>query len=221
MLKTKTKRPGYRRTIALILFISLAVSVVIALYYAPALLVYSTFPTKSDAIFIFPGKGQQEKEQLARELIQADYSRRIIDAGLGRQFLFADQLPATGVITHIQRRRINIDDQVAKLMKESEVQYDKMENTHHEVFFTRFIMEKMDFKSAILMSSPLHMRRIKIMSDSVFEGTDYKLSFVPSNHFDLRGFAWLGNKRQRMMVVTEYIKIIYYYAYTWAPFLFD
>ena len=50
-----------------------------------------------------------------------------------------------------------------------------MENTHKELLFAKCAMDQLQFRSAILVSSPCHMRRIRLIADRVFDQDKYRI----------------------------------------------
>ena len=77
------------------------------------------------------------------------------------------------------------------------------------------MMAEYGFKSALFVSSPYHMRRIKIITESVFNGDgQYILAFVPTsfeklpaNLLDLCRYAYRS-------IMQEYFKIAVFLVYS-------
>jgi len=88
------------------------------------------------------------------------------------------------------------------------------ENTHVEVLEAKRMMEQYRLKSAIFISSPVHMRRIKIITDRIFHDEPARIVFVPirvepvpQDFFDLTASDY-----RRMG--KEYVKIIWFLMYS-------
>ena len=92
-----------------------------------------------------------------------------------------------------------------------------IENTHIEVLEAKRIMDDSGFKKANFVSFPSHMRRIKMITDHVFQQKNsapyaYQINFVPlraepslpkASPWDLKN---IGN------VVYEYIKMAWFFS---------
>jgi uncharacterized SAM-binding protein YcdF (DUF218 family) len=79
-------------------------------------------------------------------------------------------------------------------------------------------MKKTEISSAIFVSNPYHMRRIKMIADKVFEGLHFKLHFVPSRHCKINNPWWL-HKEDIKWITSEYIKIIWFWVYSHLPLI--
>lgn len=81
------------------------------------------------------------------------------------------------------------------------------EDTHIEVLEAKRIMDESGFHSAILVSSPYHMRRIRLIAGKVFGSGRYSFYCVPTS-FE-RSFVakdWF-DERSRGILASEYVKI--------------
>jgi uncharacterized SAM-binding protein YcdF (DUF218 family) len=78
------------------------------------------------------------------------------------------------------------------------------------------IMEKLNYSSAVMVSSPYHMRRIKIISKMVFKGEQWQLHFVGSRFvkFDLVGLNLAVYNMKN--TISEYVKIVSFIFYSLA-----
>jgi hypothetical protein len=90
------------------------------------------------------------------------------------------------------------------------------EGTHVEALEAKRILDERGFRSAILISSPYHMRRIRLIAGTVFGG-GYALTYVPArNQAAPTGADW-DNRAGRRMVVREYLKTFWFFLH--APFI--
>ncbi len=87
------------------------------------------------------------------------------------------------------------------------------EDTHIEVIYARQMMEQEGYQSAIMVSSPYHMRRIRMISNSVFDKLPYSLTFRGSRYVTFEPHLVLWNGTQLKRIVEEYIKIAAFYGY--------
>lgn len=88
-------------------------------------------------------------------------------------------------------------------------------------------MENLGLSSALLVSSPYHMRRIRIIAGQVFaennpvssspplEGRGgFIVHAVPTRYETSGEIYWLFNNRERAFVLMEYAKIIWFFLYS-------
>jgi len=196
----------------------------LAVVEAPSFLIVSDQPANSDAVVLFLGgeKGTREKE--AHQLLRETYADCLI-------------IPARG-----QVQKINPDGKLIKIdlpLKPNTLNLKPaataawLEDTHEEALIARGIMEGLGINSAILVSAPYHMRRIKMIAESVFgnspplekggrgdldsSGGRYRFTFVPTRYEAPGDGVWLLNERDRKFVLTEYTKIAWFLLY--SPFV--
>jgi hypothetical protein len=85
------------------------------------------------------------------------------------------------------------------------------EDTHIEILEAKKMMDKAGFKSAIFVSSPFHMRRIKIIAEKVFDKGH--VTFVATRYEKAPSTFWLGNSALVRNVTNEYAKINWFLTY--------
>jgi uncharacterized SAM-binding protein YcdF (DUF218 family) len=90
-------------------------------------------------------------------------------------------------------------------------------STYGNAKYTLEIMEAKNFESAILVTSPYHTRRASIIFDRFFKNIDLTICSVPydSSHTG----KWWQNRHTVKIIVSEYLKLIYYYLASALPFL--
>jgi uncharacterized SAM-binding protein YcdF (DUF218 family) len=197
-------RPKHSAFIFIVLF-ALAI-----FFYSPRYLIFKTLPAKSDAVILLLGSINKERAEEAYRLISEGYARTLF-------------VPAQKKI-HTVSDKGNVSRYLKKLStqnwlapkREIKLNFQFQENTHLEIVAAKSMMDNSNFTSAIFVSSPYHLRRIKIITDKVFTGKPYQLSFVPSYHIDKVETLWWVNKNVVAMVVSEYLKIAWFLLY--APF---
>lgn len=85
-------------------------------------------------------------------------------------------------------------------------------STYEEALFIRKFLEKNKFTSAIIISDPYHMRRIKLTFNKVFEGSLLKLFFdYPESSWYLSD-SWWVDEDSLVALVNEYLKLVLYKA---------
>ena len=139
----------------LIIIIAILVFVVALFAYAPAYLTYADKPVKSDVVVLFVGPDYEARLKEARKLVEEGYARYLIVPAYGTVYDFS-----------ILTNKTNQTNRTAPTNKPFYPSY--VEDTHIEVLEAKRMMDKAGFKSAIFVSSPFHMRRIKTMVERVF-----------------------------------------------------
>lgn len=181
-------------------------------------LAYADIPFKSDVIVLLASGDVEAKKKEAHRLInegRATYlmipsRKELLHLTRGGNLCV---FPTTDL--HRQSLTVEMDNLAQNNKGRSGWRYER---THIQVMVANEMMEKAGFSSAIFMSHPYHMRRIKMIASRLFAGNDYRLYFVPTNREKLNGNTWLMNKNDRQWVVREYIKIAWFLLYTYIPF---
>lgn len=181
----------------------LCLTILVLLYFAPRYLIISQTPEKSDTVILLIGSDYRARFKEAEHLVHERYADYLI-------------IPAFNQVRRAESARsvTKMGPQTARstaVDKPSET----MENTHVEVAQARRIMESLGFTSAIFVSSPYHMRRIKIIAERVFpRGTSgARLCFVPTRYQTPHVRLWFLHSSDLKFVVTEYVKIAWFLVY--------
>ena len=91
-----------------------------------------------------------------------------------------------------------------------------VERTHIEVLQAQALMALIGATSANFVSSPYHMRRIKIMAGRVFDADKYQIAFVPTA-CEARHVPWFLAWKDVKWVFSEWGKIVWFFLY--SPFV--
>jgi uncharacterized SAM-binding protein YcdF (DUF218 family) len=194
---------------AVISVVSLLVILVgIFLYYAPRFLVYADRPVKSDVVVLFSSIDNQTREKEAEELLREGYARYLL-------------VPASGGFHEIavggQLTRLSPDFKVGKkLLKIRKHVYYKTyhERTHIEALEAKRMMDDMGLVSAIIVSSPYHMRRLHMICQKVFGEQSRLFSYVPSRYEQNPATVRDMDRADWSFVIQEYIKICWFSLYS-------
>jgi uncharacterized SAM-binding protein YcdF (DUF218 family) len=93
-----------------------------------------------------------------------------------------------------------------------------IENTHVEAYEAKRLMDNLGLHSALLVSSPYHMRRVKYLTKSVFLDTGnvrtFKLYFVPTRSETPQLKPWFPNIHDLTFILMEYPKIFWFFIYS-------
>jgi uncharacterized SAM-binding protein YcdF (DUF218 family) len=216
--------PRLLRTISLprLILIALLLAVFgIALYGAPGFLACSDKPVKSDAVVLFLGGEEGAREKESYQLVREGYADYLI-------------IPARG---HVYKR--NPDGQVVRIdlelpmyapnqqtNKQTNSKHWFIEDTQREAIIARDIMERVGISVAILVSSPYHMRRIRIIGANVFKTAlsahpfkkdgqrEFQLYTVPTRYETIGDSFWIISSYESKFVLTEYAKIAWFLLYS-------
>jgi hypothetical protein len=146
------------------------------------------------------GQIQAFREKKAFTIIQEGFSANLI-------------LPNKGIVKSF------IDGSAGKIYRAStqpqfnENKYRLYENTHLELIRAKRIMEILNLNSANIVSSPYHVKRIKLIASHVFDGERYEISCIAAEyHAQGRNF-WFLSAEEFYWVVTEYLKILWFKIY--------
>ena len=168
-------------------------------------------PIKSDAVVVLLGPMMQERMQQARKLVLGGWSEYLI-------------VPATLKVFRLNESNELVQDDISfhvtirpERPTPSERTFQHFEDTPLEILRTRSILQDMGLKSVNFLSSPYHMRRIKMISGSVFNDLDYPMANVPTPYERKSVPLWWMDRSEWWWVTHEYLKIAWFLIY--EPFV--
>jgi len=82
-------------------------------------------------------------------------------------------------------------------------------NTYQNALYTRELMELYGLESALVVSSPYHMRRVRVLFDEVYAGSGIELFFVPVANSWFDPECWWETSQGRRLVFSEYAKLAF------------
>lgn len=80
-------------------------------------------------------------------------------------------------------------------------------NTYQNALYTREKMEYYGLDSAIVVSSPYHMRRVRALFDEVYKGSDIRLVYLPVKDSWFDPERWWESAAGRRLVAGEYLRL--------------
>jgi len=196
-----------RLTIILIIFLMISGIVL----YAPHFLLYATDYHKADAIIILLGPDFKARRKEADELIKKGMADYLIIPAYHKTY----GVRASG------REQYLLPGLSSSKISHNTLSYPKFyEDTHIELIEARKTMSRYGLQSAIFVSSPYHMRRIKLIAMTVFDFGANAYYFVPTkyenapaNVFQLTSTEWRKIRR-------EYSKMLWFLIYnTWTKYI--
>jgi len=184
-------------------------------------LLYADTPQKSDIIVLLPDPELEAMRMKVRQLAGSVYSKylciptsfslyRIDQDGMSFTAV-QNPIVAPGIGIHRQQFEDNIRMDYFLTIKEESGFPKYFENTHVEICLAKKIMDAYGFKSAIFVSSPYHMRRIKIITEKVY-GSGYDIKMVPSG-FMKKNITSLSALYDIQKTCSEIIKTIWFFCY--------
>jgi len=195
---------------SLYLFISVFIILSLAIIAVPSFLLVSDAPVKADAVVVFIGGENGSREKEAEQLVGEGFAEYFIIPAYGQ---VRKRGPDGNLEPFNWKRPEGVPHrQTNKLTKQGN---RFIENTHLEALMAKRLMENLGLRSALLVSSPYHMRRIKMITGKVFQD-QMTASYIPTR-FEMfgKGF-WLLNNSEREFVLMELAKIAWFLVY--SPF---
>jgi len=197
----------YKWSIRIVLLLT-AIGCVLLL--SPQYLLYSTSYKKSDAIIILLGPDFKARKKEANELIRKGMTDYLI-------------IPA-----YRKAYKINGAEQfLLPYLKNHESDHSRVisypafyEDTHIEIIEAQRVMSDYGLKSAIFVSSPHHMRRIKIIADKVFKPDQFNFYFVATRYENIPFKFWELSSSDWRKIRREYSKILWFMIYYfWSEYI--
>jgi uncharacterized SAM-binding protein YcdF (DUF218 family) len=161
-----------------------------AVFSVGRFLTLTEHPQQADVIIVLSGgQGRVEK---AVELYKAGYAPYII---------LSNAKESTSRLGNMLQTALDLGIPQDAIYSE-----DEAKSTYQNAEFTLPIMKKHDFKSAIVVSSEFHMRRVKLLFDRVYKKSGIELTYVesPSGYNSKR---WWSDRKSRETTFNEYVKM--------------
>lgn len=168
-------------------------------------LLFSTDLCRVDAVILMVGPEFGDRYREADELIRRGYGEYLLIPA----YLVAARSPAGINNPPANPEAWRLSPEVINGLKVRSY----YEETHTELLYARAQMDRLGLKSAILVSSPYHMRRIGIISGRVFDSGRYRLYFIPARFGQTNISRWYMNWKDVRWISTEYTKIVWFYFY--------
>lgn len=187
-----------------LVFLALVIIIFIGIISAPRFLLYSASVEKMDAIVLLLGEDFNARKKEANILTGERLADYLIIPAYNKTYRFADGSAAQEFIScsHFSKK----------------IEKDKFlsiiyENTHLEIIEAKMVISDYKFKSVVFVSSPYHMRRIKIIVSKVFRHSEGKFYFMPTRFEKAPANFWELSSKDWKNVYKEYLKIIWFLVY--------
>lgn len=154
-------------------------------------------PHKADVIVVLAGdKG--DRVTYGVNLYKEGYSNKLLFTG-GEEVegrIEADSMKE-------QALELGVVEKDVILEKESR-------STYTNALFTKELIQKYNYKSAIIVTSKYHMRRARLVFNKIFKDTNETLFYCATNDSNFNPEKWWSNIKSIKQTISEYIKLVAY-----------
>lgn len=178
---------------------------------SPYFLLYATECKKADAVILLLGPDFKARHKAARELIASGMADYLIISAYNKTYR-SDGQGGT--------RQLVLDKHAPDADSENNAPFPGFyEDTHIEIIKAKEVMSAYGLQSAIFVSSPYHMRRIRFMAAKEFDFNAAAFYFVPTRYEKAPAEFWKLSSSDWRKVRREYGKIIWFFIYsTWLDY---
>ncbi|NQX45876.1 YdcF family protein [Paenibacillus tritici] len=188
-LISKTKL-GKRRKRMLFLYLPLLL-IIVLLLCAGRFLPISESPGQADVLIILSGGGGRVEQGV-----------QLFQEGYAPQLLLSNVKENAGPSGNMRQTSLSLGIPEGAILAENAAQ-----STYQNAQFTLPIMKQQGFKSAIVVSSDFHMRRVKFIFDHVYKDSGIELTYVGADS-GYNAKAWWSDRYSRETTFNEYTKMI-------------
>ena len=173
--------------------------------YSPRFLLYSSDYKKANAIILILGPDFKARQKEAY---------RLINEGMTDYLIIPAYHRAYRVYAYNAKKYLSPNVYSFKsTQKNINTTPGFYEDTHLEIMEARKMMSDYRLNSAIFVSSPYHMRRIKIIVNKIFDTNKGDFYFVPTNYEKAPANFWELSLADWKKVRREYGKILWFFIY--------
>jgi hypothetical protein len=193
----------HKRYLLLVLIITLIIAGIVA--YAPRFLLYSSIYQKTDAIIVLLGPDFTARQKEAYKVISEGMADYLIIPAYHKIYKINNEgsiiYLSPNLLSRKESRKKNVDSPYF------------YEDTHIEIIDAAKIMSNYSLKSAIFISSPYHMRRIRLIASKIFDINKSNFYFVPTSFEKAPAKFWELSWADWRKVGREYSKMLWFYLY--------
>lgn len=201
-----------KHVIVIFIFLSLvSIAGIIFLLKAPDLLVVKSNLAKSDVIFVLGGR-VEERLPIAIELIKNGWAEKIIipvaklsTAKLKFYKTYGDKFREENIILDTIEKE-SISKAKVIILRDSK-------STLEDIIKLCEEHNRNPFRSAIIITEPIHTRRVMLFAGRIFKGKDVKFSVYYPNEYKNYSIIYTEKKDYLLDALNEYLKIIFYLMY--------
>src|SRR5208283_1275186 len=168
---------------------------------SPKFLLYSSKYKKADAIILLLGPDFKARQKEANKLINDGMADYLIIPAYHKAYRIYDK----GTMKYLSPNLYSFKSGQQNVA----VPPSFYEDTHWEIIEAQKVMSSYGLNSAILVSSPYHMRRIKLIVMKVFDTNKGDFYFVPTSYEKAPANCWELSFTDWKKVRKEYGKILW------------
>jgi uncharacterized SAM-binding protein YcdF (DUF218 family) len=150
-------------------------------------LVVDQKPVKSDAVIVLSGDQGRMKEGI--KLYYSNYARNVI--------------LSNALEDNMTKEAIRNGIPIKHLLLETSA-----DSTYTNALYTYRLMTKYHLRSAIVVSSTYHMRRVKFNFDQVYKQSNIKLTYCAAHDQSFHPYFWWTSRFGIQTTFNEYLKLI-------------
>ena len=173
--------------------------------YSPRFLLYSSQYKKANAIILFLGPDFKARQKEAYRLINDGMADYLIIPAYHKAYRIYDK----GPIKYLSSNLYSSESDQKNITSPPSF----YEDTHLEIIEAQKVMSSYGLNSAIFVSSPYHMRRIKLIVMKIFNTNKGDFYFVPTNYEKAPANCWELSLSDWRKVRKEYGKILWFFLY--------
>lgn len=178
--------------------------------FAPGFLFAEDPPRRADAVVLFVGPENRDRLREAERLLAEGRAPWLLIPAWGEMYRADAGGRAVKVSGDRERGRL-----LFRVRKHADG-LEHYENTHLEALEARRMLDRIGARTALLVSSGYHTRRIGMIAGRVFPGDLYGVALRPvrgDEPFSARD--WF-HPRQRRIIAGEYLKMAWFLLYGWT-----
>jgi hypothetical protein len=195
---------SYRRKYLLVSML-ISLSLLGLILSAPYYLLYSSGYKKADAIVLLLGPDFNARQKEASDLIKGGMADYLIIPAYNKTYRVFDKGAVKYLPANFPEHRI--------MKKNADAPPRFYEDTHWEIIEAKKALSHYRLSSAIFVSSPYHMRRIKIIVVRVFDKSEGVFYFIPTHYEKVPVGFWELSWTDWRKVIREYGKILWFLVY--------
>jgi hypothetical protein len=203
-----------KRSKGLVILVFILVLLAGLVLYSPRFLLFSSEYKKADAIILLLGPDFKARQKEADELINEGMADYLFIPAYHKTYGIYDKGKVKYLLPYLRSAQTANDNVIHPP--------GFYEDTHVEIIEAQKMMSAYGLKSAIFVSSPYHMRRIKLIAMKVFDLNKGDFYFVPTRYEKVPVNYWELSPADWKKVRREYGKILWFYIYfTWSGLVHD
>ena len=154
----------------------------------------------ADAIIILAGDA--ERFQYGVSLYESKYAPHII--------FTSDLAPLLLIDLHIDWEKITKNAIKKAGISDESTSFVRSTSTYDDATHSYQLMQRKGFQSAIIVSSPYHMRRVRMIFNKIYRNSGIELQYSPAENSWFNVEKWWTRERELVAVNNEYVKLAFY-----------